>query len=579
MKNHKLIIIAISIFSLFSCEDPLEKAPLGIISDAQVWNDEALADAYLTHLYSVTNFNDALGDFQYKNVVVTDEARTCFGWSDLLNVYTLGVINPDNIGNRSAYLGYWAYNVMRGYNEFLEKINNSNLPPEFIEQRSAEVRFLRAFHYYNLAMRYGGVPLITEPQEINDPEIFVSRNTELEVYEFILGELNDIIEILPENNEGQNFARANKYAALALKSRSMLYAASIAKNGSMQLDGILGVPSSEASRFFQESYNASKKIIESGRYSLFNKYPDNKVRNYQSIFMEENHNERIFVKKYVGEDYGNDYDYYNQPLSYKPFVASVINPTLEMVDSYEFIDGSPGSSINYDQEISTLELYKDKDPRFHASILYNEAPWIDDRIETHYFSINSDINSDPRDNSLSGRGKDVNNNPYAGATQTGFFVKKYLQTERDIPLGGYTDTDFIIFRLGEIYLNLGEAAFELDKPDEALQAINIIRERAGMPEHTEISTEKIRNERKIELAFEGIRFWDVRRWRTAHIKLSGVFHKLTTYYIRSRDTYGYLIQNAQGDRVRKFMEHHYYMPIQRSHMTENPNLIQNPGYN
>ncbi|WP_299667922.1 RagB/SusD family nutrient uptake outer membrane protein [uncultured Polaribacter sp.] len=578
IKNKILFSVCILFIGLTSCEDVLDKEPLGIISDAQVWNDENLVDASLTHLYSVTNFNDVFGDFQYKNVVNTDEARTCFGWSDILNVFTLGIINPDNIGN-GAYLGYWDYNVIRGYNEFLTFLEQSTLSTEFKVQRAAEVRFLRAFHYYNLAMRYGGVPLITKPQDINDPDIFVSRNTELEVYNFILEELNAVIEILPEQYDSENQGRISKYGALALKSRAMLYAASIAEYSTVQLDGILGVPQSEEARFYQESYNASKQIIESGHFTLFNRYPNDKARNYQSLFLEENNAEVIFAKKYVGVDYGNDYDYYNQPLSYKPFVASVINPTLEMVDSYEFKDGSPGTSINYNQEISTATLYSNKDPRFHASILYNEAFWIDTQIETYYFTIPSNINTDPRNNSLSGRGKDVNNNPNAGATQTGFCVKKYLKPERDIPLGSETTTDFIIFRLGEIYLNLSEAAFALNKPAEALTNLNIIRTRAGMPDKLSIDMDIIKNERKVELAFEGIRFWDVRRWRTAEQDLSGVFSKLTTYYIRSRDTYGYLIQNAQGNRSRSFLKQHYYMPLRRIHITENPNLVQNPGYN
>lgn len=97
-------------------------------------------------------------------------------------------------------------------------------------------------------------------------------------------------------------------------------------------------------------------------------------------------------------------------------------PDFRMIDAYEFIDGTPGSSINYNQEIDTKELYKDKDPRFHATILYNQAFWIDTPVETHYFTIKSNINTDKRDNSLSGRGKDVNNTA-AGATQTGFCVK------------------------------------------------------------------------------------------------------------------------------------------------------------
>lgn len=573
----KYIIILFVLAGLYSCEKALDKEPLGIISDSQVWSDEVLVDSYLTHLYSVTNFNDVFGDFQYKNVVITDECRTCFGWSSLLSTFTLGIITPDNISNRD-YVGYWDYNIIRGYNEFISKVNSAELSSDFIIQREAEVRFLRAFHYYNLAMRLGGVPIITQPQDINDPKIYVSRNTELEVYNFILSELDDIISVLPEEYNSSEIARVSRYTALALKSRAMLYAGSVAKYGTVDLDGVVGVPSSEADRFFTESYNASSEIISSGKFSLFNKY-DDKAKNYQMLFLEENNSEVIFSKQYVGKDYGHNYDYYNQPLSYKPFVASVINPTLEMVDSYEFIDGTPGSSIDYSQEIHTADLYADKDPRFHASILYNGAPWINDTVRTYYFTIDSDISSDSRDNSLNGRGKDVNNGT-AGATQTGFLVKKYLKSERDIPIGNESDTDFIIFRLGEVYLNLAEATYELNNSDaEAKEAINEIRSRAGMPELSSVNLDQIRNERKIELAFEGIRFWDVRRWRTAVDDLSGVFNKLTTYYIKSRDTYGYIIENCQGSQSRSFLETHYYMPIQRSHMAENPNLVQNPGYN
>ena len=174
------------------------------------------------------------------------------------------------------------------------------------------------------------------------------------------------------------------------------------------------------------------------------------------------------------------------------------------------------------------------------------------------------------------------NNTAAGATQTGFCVKKYLKEERGIPGGGMSDTDFIIYRLGEIYLNLAEAAFELggaNRVEEARIAVNEIRKRAGMPEHNAIDMEKIRHERRIELAFEGIRFWDLRRWRIAHTQLTGVFHRLKAYYIKERNTFGYLIENCQGNAKRLFAEHHYYLPLQRKHVTENPNLKQNPEYN
>lgn len=566
----KLVFFAL----LFHACDILEKEPINIISDATVWTDKNLADANLTNLYRVTNVNGVFGPEITLNVI-TDEARTCFGWSTLLNTYTLGIINPDNISSR-IYIGYWEYDIMREYNEFLLNMENSGFDEEFKKQRMAECRFLRAFHYFNLAMRVGGVPLITRPQQLGDKDLYPGRNTEKQVYEFIRNELDEIIEILPPSYDAKNKGRVSRFAALALKSRSMLYAGSIAKYGKVDMDGILGVPAGDADFYFEESYKASARILAEGKFTLFKKY-DDKSKNYQYLFLEKDNVEVIWAKKFTPKDLGHDYDYLNQPVSYKPFVASVTNPTLEMVDSYEFTDGSAGSSIDYNQEIDTKELYKNKDPRFHATILYNQAYWIDAPVQTHYFTIESNIATDKRNTGLSGRGKDVNNTA-AGATQTGFCVKKYLKEERGMP-AGMSDTDLIIFRLGEVYLNLAEAAFELDKPEKAEDAVNEIRKRAGMPEHKAIDMDKIRRERKIELAFEGIRFWDLRRWRIAHTELTGAFHKLTAYYIKERNTFGYLIENCQGNVERLFAKHHYYLPLERKHVTENSNLKQNPGYN
>ena len=244
---------------LFSACNVLDKEPIDIISDAQVWEDQDLVDANLTQLYHITNFNTI---FNYQNNlnVITDEARTCFGWSSLLNTYTLGVINPDNIGDRT-FVGYWEYNYVRQYNEFLEKITQSTtLPAEFIERRVAEVRFLRAFHYYNLVMRNGGVPIITKPQQRTDEDLYPQRNSEKEVYEFIRKELDDIIKVLPESYDAANKGRISKYTALALKSRAMLYAASIAQNGEIQLDGLLGVPTTDAKPRITNSFSSRKTI-------------------------------------------------------------------------------------------------------------------------------------------------------------------------------------------------------------------------------------------------------------------------------------------------------------------------------
>ena len=158
-------------------------------------------------------------------------------------------------------------------------------------------------------------------------------------------------------------------------------------------------------------------------------------------------------------------------------------------------------------------------------------------------------------------------------------IKKFLNEKRGM-VAGDSGQDYIIFRLGEIYLNLAEAAYQLGgKEPEALSALNTIRKRAGVPDRTAITMNNIKHERRIELAFEGFRMWDARRWRDAVTAFSGVFHKLTAYYITSKGTFGYLIENCQGTSVRVFRDEHYYNPIAQERIFENSNLVQNPGYN
>ena len=257
----KQIIISLLVLLFVSCEQVVEKVPLDIISDSQLWNDENLVDAYTANIYDRTF--DVIWDHGMGAplVALTDEARSCLGWAPVLNIYTLGVINPANVGNSGHFVPLWDYSTIRSCNEFLQKIEEGDLPDEYVLQRSAEIRFLRAYLYFNMAMRYGGVPLITEPQSLDD-DLFVSRNTEEEIYEFVRTELDDVIEILPGTHPNEEYARATSYAALALKSRSMLYAGSIARYGQMGLDNILGVPAERADFYFQEAYSAAKQVIE-----------------------------------------------------------------------------------------------------------------------------------------------------------------------------------------------------------------------------------------------------------------------------------------------------------------------------
>src|SRR5690606_1363716 len=157
-------------------------------------------------------------------------------------------------------LQWWgnAYYTIRNLNNFIERAAGSSISN--VEERIAEARFLRAFCYFAMVKRYGGVPLITKVQSLDadSAELYPKRNSEKELYDFIIAETGEIATVLPSATEA---GRASKWAALALRSRAALFAGSVAKFGKQQLDGLLGMPASDAEAYFQISYDASKAII------------------------------------------------------------------------------------------------------------------------------------------------------------------------------------------------------------------------------------------------------------------------------------------------------------------------------
>ena len=161
----------------------------------------------------------------------------------------------------------------------------------------------------------------------------------------------------------------------------------------------------------------------------------------------------------------------------------------------------------------------------------------------------------------------------------GFLLRKFLdESPGNQQEGGQSSEDYHIFRLGETYLNLAEAAFYLGKTDEALAALNTIRTRAGMPAKATITEEAIRNERAVELVFEEHRFWDIRRWRIAEEILNDTMMKGLSF-IYNHDTKKYKISVKDAIRSpREFLSHHYYYPLTLVKLSDNPNLVENPGY-
>lgn len=578
----KKIIYSIALGALTltntSCYDVLDKEPLDQYTDAVVWNDPTLIDAFLVTQYMYTpvmvndattmftswsgspmNRDDRRGDTNYffgnseqvfgvgLTLDVSDEAKYNTGsWTDI-SWYKLHGITEDG-----GMLEWWdnAYYTIRNLNELIARVPNSPIDTETAKVRIAEARFLRAYCYFAMVKRYGGVPLLTEAPQLDSSEelLYPKRNSEKELYDFILNETMSISEELTNVKE---VGRANKWAALSLHCRAALYAGSIAQYGRVQLDGLLGIPANEASTYYEKAYNAALTIIKESPYKLYNEDED-KVQNFKNIFLKKRNCEAIMVKQHDGPGFQNggfstwSWDQCECP---RPQVWGLGNhhgPYLEMVEEFEYVDGTSGK---FDRKAlqnklwNMDELWKGRDPRFYASIWTNGTPWRDavagafkgDTIDMHLGLIKPDgeiIKSQADQyNGINSIGDQLWAHASEGIVNSGFGIMKYLDpSTNNMSWLCESRTDYQIFRFAEILLNYAEAAFELGRTADALDAINQIRRRAGIKELANIDRDKIRHERKIELAFENHRYWDLRRWREAETALTRSFSGLQYIY-------------------------------------------------
>ncbi|PUZ26742.1 Starch-binding associating with outer membrane [Chitinophaga costaii] len=595
----KKIIPLIFLISLgFSCnKQVLNKKPLDIISDADVFKDPALINAYLTQIYydipvfgndcNASGPTDGDGGWHAFDINdVSDESFPQFRDWNPSNAFSF---KYGNLNINGGLLDWWGYNTVREINQFLEKLPTSPLPEDEVKSKLAEARFLRAFCYFSMVKRYGGIPLITKVQNANDPDstLFPARETEQHVYDFILSEIDAIADDLPEVVNGDNIGRPSKYAALALKSRAALYAASIAQFGNVQLNGVVGIPASLANSYYQASYNASQAIIKSNKYSLYTGDAD-KVTNFRNIFLVKNNSEVIFAKRHDNVNQatgGNGWgvDFFNCPRPQAWGRGLYEQAYLEFAESFEHVDGTPGTldrAAIQSKLLTTDELWANKDPRFYATFYTQNTSWKGGTLDFHAGIRLPDgtIKTDGAYNGIAATG----NQDYQG---TGIGILKYLDESHDNMAGSNSgwatsQQDWLIFRYAEILLNNAEAAFELGNKDDALHSINQIRDRAGIAPLTDITRDKIHHERKVELAFEGQRYWDVRRWRTAVNDLSVRWSGIR--YILDATTGKYQIQiinNVDGSsNIPQFRQENYYLPLTLQRTSNNPKLLENPGY-
>jgi hypothetical protein len=547
-------------------------------------------DTYIFKIYDnmpwdyLKDFGGGAGFGAHRDVL-SDLAMSTYSWTPATNT-----IRPGNWGTTNNYwpLDWWGYFNIWKINYALENVEG--LGPEVLseeerEYRLGELYFMRAYSYFAMAKRYGGVPIILEAQDpatTPDDEYFPERDTEQAVYDQILDDTQKAFDLLPDRWNGQK-GRAGKWAAKALESRAALYAASIAKYGMVQLDGLVGIPALAADSYYQLSLNASTQIINEGGYTLFNNYPD-PADNYYRLFVDESEEETIFMKVWLPFEKGHSYDLRNTPYSYRVDWGSSMSPTKQLMDSYEVLSTGllPAES---DSGYDPANPFENRDPRFKGTLLTNNDLFQGSGIETWYATERNGVIDT---NTGTGIGKD-GMGIHPDATKTGAYVRKYLN-DGPTPLliqEFYSGQDCILFRLGEIYLNAAEAAVELGMESDARDYIEPIRTRAGLSQHLRLEPysgndlrDRIRNERKIELAFEDQRYWDVRRWRIAEealsIRVEGI-RSLRHIDNVGVETFTYEIINAESQKM-NFYPFQYYFPIGQDRVNNNPRLLENPGY-
>lgn len=538
----KIIYILVAVFVLNAC-DVLDMKPLDKVSDADVWEDSALIELYVNASYNSINHEFS----QHMLSDASDETYCIHNWGSLWTVQR-GEMTSDNVTGISEKINYWkqAYGNIRTINVFFDKIADAPVESALKDRMKGEMKFIRAWIYANLIWRYGGVPLITGLFELNQ-DYKVERASYSDCVDFIVKELDEAISLLPAKSISENLGRATGNACMALKARVLLYAASKQNNPS------------HSKEKWEAAAQATKAVLDAG-YSLCN--------DYQSVFLEDN--AEIIFARYFTQANSTDFMLWNGRNGSNGFTGE--NPTQNLVNAYEMTNGE----LPYLNEELPLKVnpasgydesnpYAGRDPRFAASILYDGSVWAGRETETWHGGLDSPESSIGSWN----------------ASKTAYALKKFMV--ESIPPAGSSvrpENPWIFFRLAEFYLNYAEIMYELGNEDVAREYLNKVRSRQSvqMPPVTASGDklrDKIRNERRVELAFEGHRFFDVRRWGIADETEN---RDLLAMNIQKKDD-GTKTYEITLLLKRSFLEQHYLVPIPRAEIDKSEkSLVQNTGY-
>lgn len=548
---------AVLLFTLLAgcSEDFLDVAPTDRISDESLKASATLFEGYVINRYMTIRYTDKEAEgsppgfgrgFEYAMwSSLTDES--VYIHDDNSWVIQQGALAPNSTGIAGTL---WArsYRGIRECNYALNIIDEVDMTDNRREMLRAELKFIRAYRYFDLIRNYGRVVLLGDrvcnlDDDFTDPNLY-KKSDMPECVDFVVNQLDEAAEYLPVNNTTSwKLGRATKGAALALKARMLLYAASPLYNAGT----------------WQDAADAAKAVMDMNKYSLH--------ADYGSLFLNESSKEIIFERLFATGSRHVCLEIANGPNGYSGWAGNV--PLQNLIDDYEMLEDEQ-TAVPYDSTNPEYAShpYENRDPRFYATILYNGAQYRDRQVET--FLPGGRDTKDGIDN--------------WNTSFSGYYLRKFI--DESLPIVNPWDVagtqPWIYIRYAEILLNYAEARNEATGPDaEVYSAINQIRARAGMPPlpdnlDKDAMRERIWHERRVELAFEEHRFYDVRRWMIAMETENEPAYGISIFKVNDTTfTYNRIIA-LEG---RRFEKQHYWLPIPLDEIQSSGGLLeQNPDY-
>lgn len=603
MKSN-IIALFIATLALASCERFLSIKPDDHISDDAVFSDKTLAGAAVANIYGRVTWGQNIENS--KLYIYLDEACWSNGSPDLTSEF------PDD------FMRVYEYTLIREINILINGFNSEKgnaLGNDLRKRLIAELRFLRAWTYFNMAKTLGGMPIIHDNVFEYNAGMDIStlqyeRSTESEMYDYIISECTEAAEDLPEE-PSINGGRAVKWAAIALKARAALYAGSIAKYNSKMATpirtpkGSVGIPAEKAEGYYTTAWNAAKEIINSKKYSLYRNNEDKKVNFYEALTVKTGNPEVIWTEDRVYPGKVTMFSANNFPTSHAEEESSTnVTPVLGLVEAYEYINNRDGRLNIYDSSGSQVvydnaeDLFANKDPRLWGTIIYPGAELKGEPVVFQagraipaaggYTYETGSAGSTDADGELitSINGPLMSND--GQRNKSGFCIRKYLDLTSKASTRQGSGMWFINFRYSEILLIAAEAGMETGM-DGALDCINEVRDRAGISKLKTLTIDDIIRERRVEFAFENHRYWDLKRLRKAHEIWDGketnenaVHYALFPYKIHDPGNINdgkWIFEKVRSHMTaypRYFQMKNYYNFLDQNWLSNNPKLEKNP---